>query len=198
MVLHSNFTTVKKLFQLFTWYDNNYLMMNTFAQMVIIYAYCRGRKQSNNPRIILHLCLKEKYEHCRGEGKQETHIPHDCRFVFNNFDTWYNIYLIVISLCILDDRFKVGRNIDIRMEIKPRNTSGLLMAVHAKRDYLVLQINEGSINLTVENGNGPISTIFSPSTTDYFCDGQWHSIIGEQYQPMPNAQINFEIIIDEC
>lgn len=78
------------------------------------------------------------------------------------------------------------------MEIKPRNISGLLMAVHAKRDYLVLQINDGSINFTVENGNGPVSTIFRPSTPDYFCDGQWHSIIGKytklgSYQPLLDA-----------
>ncbi|KAB0790802.1 hypothetical protein PPYR_15312 [Photinus pyralis] len=76
----------------------------------------------------------------------------------------------------LEEKFKVGLEIDIKMEIKPRNISGLLISVHGKRDYLVLEMVDGVIKLTVENGKGPIYTSFKPDKPHYFCDGQWHSI----------------------
>lgn len=78
----------------------------------------------------------------------------------------------------LKERFKVGPEIDIKMQIKPRNISGLLLAVHGKKDYLVLELIVGSIKLTVDNGRGPISTTFQPNKQHYFCDGEWHSIQG--------------------
>lgn len=64
------------------------------------------------------------------------------------------------------------------MEIKPRNNSGLLMAVHSKKDYLVLQMVNGAIKFTVENGNGPVSNTFKPPSPYYFCDNQWHRVMG--------------------
>lgn len=79
----------------------------------------------------------------------------------------------------LKNTFRVGLEIDIKMEIKPRNVSGLLISVHGKKDYLVLEMVNGTIRLTVENGKGPISTSFQPNNPYYFCDGQWHSIQGK-------------------
>lgn len=76
----------------------------------------------------------------------------------------------------LKDRFKVGTEIDIKLQIKPRNVSGLLISVHGRKDFLVLEMIKGSIRLTVDNGKGPISTVYQPSHQFYFCDGQWHSI----------------------
>lgn len=80
----------------------------------------------------------------------------------------------------LRDRFKVGKELDIKLDIKPRNTSGILIAVHGKRDYLVLEMVNGVMKLTVENGKGPITTSFQPGQPYYFCDGQWHNIQGKQ------------------
>lgn len=76
----------------------------------------------------------------------------------------------------LKERFKVGLEIDIKLDIKPRNTSGLLVAVHGKKDYLVLEMIHGVIKLSVDNGKGPITTSFEPPTPFYFCDGHWHNI----------------------
>lgn len=76
----------------------------------------------------------------------------------------------------LFERFKVGIEIDIYMDIKPRNITGLLMSVHGKRDYLVLQMVDGVIKFTVDNGKGPMEASFKPASTHYFCDGNWHSI----------------------
>ncbi|GJQ84232.1 LanA [Trypoxylus dichotomus] len=77
---------------------------------------------------------------------------------------------------ILKPRYTVGEEIDIKMDIKPRNVTGLLLTVHGKRDYLVLEMVHGGIKFTVENGKGPITTTFSPERTHYLCDGHWHTI----------------------
>ncbi|XP_018320894.1 laminin subunit alpha [Agrilus planipennis] len=76
----------------------------------------------------------------------------------------------------LKERFKVGVTINIKMDIKPRTTSGVLIAVHGKRDYLVLEMVNGTIKVTVENGKGPISNSFRADNPHYLCDGQWHTI----------------------
>ncbi|XP_075229000.1 laminin subunit alpha [Lycorma delicatula] len=76
----------------------------------------------------------------------------------------------------LNEKFKVGIEIDIKMEIKPRNVSGLLLLIHGKRDYLVLQMIEGVIKFSIDNGKGEISTSYKPSNPNYFCDGQWHTV----------------------
>lgn len=78
----------------------------------------------------------------------------------------------------LKDKFKVGLEIDVKMDIKPRNVSGLILSVQGKRDYLVLEMLNGVIRLTVENGKGAITTSFQPDKPHYFCDGQWHNIQG--------------------
>lgn len=85
----------------------------------------------------------------------------------------------------LQDKFKVGLEIDIQLDIKPRNTSGIIMSVHGRRDYLVIQMVDGDIRFTVDNGKGPIEAAFKPSGKHYFCDGNWHSIQGK-YKPKTN------------
>lgn len=76
----------------------------------------------------------------------------------------------------------MGSNIDIKMEIKPRSTSGVLLAVHGKKDYLLLQMIDGVIKFTVDNGKGPITSSFKSPNNEYlFCDGNWHSIHGKYY-----------------
>ncbi|KAK9737573.1 Laminin G domain [Popillia japonica] len=80
---------------------------------------------------------------------------------------------------VLGNRYVVGDEIDIKMDIKPRNVSGLLLSVHGKRDYLVLEMYEGAIRFTVDNGRGPITTTFSPDRMHYLCDGHWHTIQGK-------------------
>lgn len=79
---------------------------------------------------------------------------------------------------VLKPRWVVGNDFKIKMDIKPRNIAGLILTVHGKRDYLVLEMVNGGIRFTVDNGRGPIVTSFSPDRTDYLCDGQWHTIQG--------------------
>lgn len=80
----------------------------------------------------------------------------------------------------LFDRFKVGIEMDIQMDIKPRNITGLLMSVHGRKDYLVLQMIDGVIKFTADNGKGPIEAAFKPPNQHFFCDGNWHSIQGKK------------------
>lgn len=74
----------------------------------------------------------------------------------------------------------MGLEIDIKLEIKPRDLSGLLLSVQAKKvDYLLLQMVDGTIRFSVNNGKGEIWAAYTPPTPHYFCDGQWHNIQGQ-------------------
>jgi len=85
--------------------------------------------------------------------------------------------LIVTSFYFTADKFKVGRNIKLSLSIKPRKPSGILVSVHGEKDFMVLQMINGTIKFTVDNGKGPLYSSFSKDTYD-LCDGNWHSIQG--------------------
>lgn len=73
-------------------------------------------------------------------------------------------------------RYLVGLDFDITMQIKPRNISGVLLAIQGRRDYLILQMVDGTMTFTVDNGRGPITAVFKPQSSSQFCDGNWHEI----------------------
>nr|XP_031828013.1 laminin subunit alpha isoform X2 [Nomia melanderi] len=74
------------------------------------------------------------------------------------------------------DRFTVGRSVDIEMNIKPRSNSGHLLSVHGKRDYLVLEMINGTVKFLVKTARGSIETSFEPMKSNSLCDGNWHNI----------------------
>ncbi|XP_017881365.1 laminin subunit alpha [Ceratina calcarata] len=74
------------------------------------------------------------------------------------------------------DRFTVGKTIDIQMDIKPRTTSGHLLSVHGKRDFLVLEMINGTVKFLVKTLKGSIETSFEPTDPNSLCDGNWHNI----------------------
>lgn len=76
----------------------------------------------------------------------------------------------------LKDRFKVGLDLAISMDIKPRTMNGLLLSVHGKKALLLLQLINGTITFTVNNGEGDIVAVFEPEENQNFCDGEWHNI----------------------
>ncbi len=39
---------------------------------------------------------------------------------------------------------------------------------------------DGAIQFTVDNGRGPITSLFKPENQFQFCNGDWHEIHGEQ------------------
>lgn len=89
-----------------------------------------------------------------------------------------------------EKRFRVGLDFDITMMIKPRNTSGILVAVKGRRDYLILQMVDGSIQFTVDNGRGPITAIFKPNDAFEFCNGQWHEIHAVKAKNVVTLSVN--------
>lgn len=92
------------------------------------------------------------------------------------------VYIIKFSLTYFliftAEKFKVGRRIKINLQIKPRTPSGILLVVHGEKDYMVLQMVNGTIKFTVDNGRAPLSSSFSTQPYD-LCDGRWHSVQGK-------------------
>jgi hypothetical protein len=77
-------------------------------------------------------------------------------------------------------KFRVGLDFDVTMKIKPRNVTGLLLAIKGRKDFMILQMVDGAMTFTVNNGRGPIVAIFTPSYKFTFCDGRWHEIHGKK------------------
>lgn len=71
----------------------------------------------------------------------------------------------------------------IQFDIKPRTTDALLLSVHGKKALLIIQLINGTITFTIDNGDGPIVAVFKPEKGVNFCDGEWHSVtaIKSQY-----------------
>lgn len=76
----------------------------------------------------------------------------------------------------LRDRFRVGTDVTIQFDIKPRTMNGLLLSVHGKKAFFILQLINGTIHFTVDNGDGPFVTTFTPEANENFCDGQWRTV----------------------
>lgn len=76
----------------------------------------------------------------------------------------------------LREKFKVGTELTVSMDIKPRSTTGLLMSVHGKRSFFVLELINGNISLTVNNGDEPFTAMYIPDPSENLCDGQWRTI----------------------
>ncbi|GAB6025535.1 hypothetical protein CHUAL_011266 [Chamberlinius hualienensis] len=80
---------------------------------------------------------------------------------------------------VIFDEFRVGMKLTVKMEIRPRNLNGVLLGVQdkKKKDFLFLQIIDGNIRFSVDNGIGIISTTYKAPSDGYLCDGEWHSIV---------------------
>ncbi|XP_069164876.1 laminin subunit alpha isoform X2 [Procambarus clarkii] len=77
---------------------------------------------------------------------------------------------------ILRKRFSVGRVFEMTLDIKPRVNSGVIASVHGRRDFVILQLRNGSVELSVDNGKGIITAKYTPTHPWVLCDGNWHSI----------------------
>ncbi|KAL7292410.1 hypothetical protein TKK_0013999 [Trichogramma kaykai] len=75
-----------------------------------------------------------------------------------------------------EDKFSVGKNMQIQMDIKPRSASGLLLAIHGKNDYLVLEMVNGTIKFLVKAAKGQIETSYQAASPNALCDGNWHVV----------------------
>ena len=46
---------------------------------------------------------------------------------------------------------------------------------------MALQMIDGTLTFTVNNGREPITAVFKPDDVFSFCDGQWHEVHGNYY-----------------
>eukprot|EP00102_Acyrthosiphon_pisum_P016424 XP_008187385.2 PREDICTED: laminin subunit alpha [Acyrthosiphon pisum] len=75
------------------------------------------------------------------------------------------------------EKFVIGSEIEILMDIKPRSVDGILLSVQTvKKNFLILEMKNGTISFSVDTGKGPISASFTPTSPYYLCDGLWHRI----------------------
>uniref|UniRef100_T1KF65 Laminin subunit alpha n=1 Tax=Tetranychus urticae TaxID=32264 RepID=T1KF65_TETUR len=82
------------------------------------------------------------------------------------------------------DKFKVGLTVVIEFHIKPRILNGLILATFGHpnekgeiSDYLIAKLNNGAIQLTVNNGFGEkTATLDMKNGSAAICDGNWHMI----------------------
>ena len=61
------------------------------------------------------------------------------------------------------------------MEIKPRTKNAVLVSVGVL-EFLNLQLINGSIKFSVDNGAGVESVIYEPPQGTSLCDGHWHQV----------------------
>ncbi|XP_058121122.1 laminin subunit alpha [Anopheles ziemanni] len=90
----------------------------------------------------------------------------------------------------LYDKFKVGSELTVSMDIRPRAQSGLLMSVHGRKAYFVLEMVNGTIMLTVNNGDDPFTATYTPPPEENLCDGQWRSVSAIKSQYVITIKVN--------
>ena len=79
-------------------------------------------------------------------------LPVSCYSMFNQClkdpsDERYCVMLLIYLFA--DEQFKVGLDLDITLEIKPRSLSGVILSVYSTRgDYLVLQMQDGNVSIS--------------------------------------------------
>ncbi|KAF2360979.1 Laminin G domain [Trinorchestia longiramus] len=80
------------------------------------------------------------------------------------------------SHIILRSRFSVGHQFQLTMEVKPRVNNAVIMSIHGRRDFLLLQLSNGSFEFSADNGRGIIKAAIAPIDPYAFCDGNWHRL----------------------
>ena len=77
----------------------------------------------------------------------------------------------------LQDNVVVDLDIDINLEIKPRSQNGVIFSVIGQEgDFLVLQMLNGELLFSMDNGAGEVITIWKPTLRGTLCNGEWHTI----------------------
>jgi len=76
---------------------------------------------------------------------------------------------------IIHPQFVVGVSFSFELEIKPRTKNAVLLSVGVL-EFLTLQILNGTVKFSVDNGAGVESVIYSPPASNMICDGHWHQI----------------------
>ncbi|XP_062570476.1 laminin subunit alpha-4-like, partial [Saccostrea cucullata] len=79
----------------------------------------------------------------------------------------------------LFDDYEVGLDFAFNLDIRPKNLSGVILAVHGSSksdDFILLQLVDGKVIATADNGLGEVTTTYVPRSENALCDGEWHKI----------------------
>ncbi|XP_022314761.2 laminin subunit alpha-like [Crassostrea virginica] len=79
----------------------------------------------------------------------------------------------------LYDKYYVGLDFAFNLDIRPRNLSGVILAIHnpvENGDFILLQLVDGKVIATADNGQGEVTTEYVPQVENALCDGEWHHI----------------------
>jgi laminin alpha 3/5 len=83
---------------------------------------------------------------------------------------------------VLAESYSVPLDLEINIEIRPRTLSGVILSVFSHGsgppggDYLVLQLVNGEVVFSMDNGQGEVMAVYNPSAKNELCDGEWHRI----------------------
>lgn len=80
------------------------------------------------------------------------------------------------GLLKLYDKFTVGADLTVSMEIKPRTDTAILMSVHGKSAFFIVQLFNGTVIFSVDSGKGVLQTVYKPDDDENLCDGNWHTV----------------------
>ncbi|KAJ8306103.1 hypothetical protein KUTeg_016648 [Tegillarca granosa] len=79
----------------------------------------------------------------------------------------------------LYENFNVGLDLSFSLSIRPRNLTGVILAVHAgtnSGDFMLLEMVNGQIVFKADNGKGIFTARYIPPLENTMCDGNWHYI----------------------
>ncbi|XP_029641226.1 laminin subunit alpha [Octopus sinensis] len=80
------------------------------------------------------------------------------------------------------DRFYVGTDLTVAFEMKPRTINGVLFAVHAVKEYLVIGLKDGNIYATANNEGNEFTAKINSQRNMTICNGKWYTVEMEKYK----------------
>lgn len=92
---------------------------------------------------------------------------------------------------MVDNNFTVGSDMVFSMEIRPRTINGVLASVYADKDFFfLLQLSNGKVYTTFNNGAGTFTAHSTPKLKYSICDGQWHKIKVGKYKQVSSLYVD--------
>ncbi|KAJ6662205.1 hypothetical protein lerEdw1_012672 [Lerista edwardsae] len=78
---------------------------------------------------------------------------------------------------LVKEGYKVRSDVNITLEFRTTVANGILLGISsAKVDAIGLEIVNGKVLFSVNNGAGRITATYEPKGTASLCDGQWHKL----------------------
>jgi len=94
---------------------------------------------------------------------------------------------------VLSKNFSVPLDLDITLQVRPRTLSGVLLSVFNSDhggEYLVLQMVDGDVIFSMDNGRGDVSTTYVPLAKNELCNGAWHTIIAKKAKNVVTLEVD--------